>query len=101
MEPNDWDALQFFSLALGLFSLVHGALALIMTWENTRFFVSRQRTPTPPGFTPRVQLFVPCKGVEFRLVMLNTCELGFSPPAALERERRKRRHEALCKRAGA
>jgi cellulose synthase/poly-beta-1,6-N-acetylglucosamine synthase-like glycosyltransferase len=65
LEPSEWDALQFIALALGLVGLLHGIWALIVTWENARFFLSRLRTSPSPAFTPRVQLFVPCKGVEF------------------------------------
>jgi ceramide glucosyltransferase len=51
-------------LVLGLAALVQAALLLIWTYEATRFIRSRCRSPLPTGYTPRVHLFMPCKGVE-------------------------------------
>jgi ceramide glucosyltransferase len=39
-------------------------LMLLATYENVRFFRSRLRCCVPGDFTPRVELFVPCKGLE-------------------------------------
>src|SRR5262249_39341832 len=59
------DSLQILSLGVGLVGLLHAILLLIWTHENTRFFRRRLSSPVVADFTPRVQLFLPCKGVEF------------------------------------
>lgn len=56
--------LEIVSYALGLVGLVQALLMLASTYENTRFFRSRLRTPVSRAFAPRVQVFMPCKGVE-------------------------------------
>ena len=55
-----WGVYAFLSL-LAAFEAI--ALALY-TYENARHFRSRLREPRPHGFTPRVELFVPCKGLD-------------------------------------
>ena len=55
-----WGVYAFLSL-LAAFE----AIALVLyTYENARHFRSRLREPRPHGFTPRVELFVPCKGLD-------------------------------------
>ena len=55
-----WGVYAFLSLLAALEAI---ALALY-TYENARHFRSRLREPRPHGFTPRVELFVPCKGLD-------------------------------------
>jgi ceramide glucosyltransferase len=57
---NVWGAYAVLALLAAL-----QAMALVLyTYENTRHFRSRLRKPRPQGFTPRVELFVPCKGLD-------------------------------------
>ena len=64
MPESGPDLLLILCLGLGVAGVLHGLLLLLWTYENTRVFRSRLRTAVSRDFTPRVQLFMPCKGVE-------------------------------------
>src|SRR5437588_268867 len=51
-------------LVLGGLGLIQAFLMLLWTFEGARFMRSRLGKPAPAEFLSRVQLFIPCKGVE-------------------------------------
>ncbi len=51
-------------LVLGSLALVQAILMLLWNFESARFLRSRLGNPVPREYTPRVQLCIPCKGVE-------------------------------------
>lgn len=55
------------NIVLGL-ALLQALLLWLWTYENTRYFRSRLRSRPADEFTPRVHLFMPCKGCEPRFV---------------------------------
>ncbi len=58
----DWLIIVF--LVLGGLSLVQAFLMLLWTYESARFIRGRLGRPAPREYLPKVQLFIPCKGVE-------------------------------------
>jgi cellulose synthase/poly-beta-1,6-N-acetylglucosamine synthase-like glycosyltransferase len=51
-------------LVLGGYGLVQAILMLLWTFESARFMRSRLGKPAPGEYLPKVQLYIPCKGVE-------------------------------------
>jgi cellulose synthase/poly-beta-1,6-N-acetylglucosamine synthase-like glycosyltransferase len=49
---------------LSFLAVLEAAALALFTYENARHFRSRLRARRPDGFTPRVELFVPCKGLD-------------------------------------
>lgn len=50
--------------ALAATAVVQALLMLLRGYENARHFRSGRRSPAPTDFAPRVELFVPAKGVD-------------------------------------
>ncbi len=58
----NWAIIAF--LILGGLAAIQALLMVLWTYESARFIRSRVGKPAPREYLPRVQLFIPCKGVE-------------------------------------
>ena len=64
MLEHGLDALDSAYWTLGALGLAQALLLLVAMYENSRFFRMRLQRGLRWNYTPRVQLFMPCKGVE-------------------------------------
>jgi len=58
------DLLFFCAAGLATAALIVAAAMLLQTYEHARFSRSRRRQKPQDRFCPRVELFVPCKGID-------------------------------------
>jgi len=64
MPGSEWDLLHVVRIGAWLVGLMQALFLLAWTYHSTRYFRKRVAASTPRDYTPRVQLFLPCKGVE-------------------------------------